>query len=177
MVVRESDLETASVTFASMKRKHLKSVVRIEQLVYPQPWSTGLFLSELALKSARDYNVALIGEEVVGYSGVLYVDEESHLTNIAVDPAQHGRSIATRLLMHSIGHCLERNIDKMTLEVRVSNEPALALYRTFGFVPAGVRKNYYSKPTEDALIMWLYDMDSAEYQARLERIASTLESA
>lgn len=174
MVIRESDLNAHVLTFAPMTRKHLKSVVRIEQQVYPQPWTTGLFLSELALKSSRTYNVALIDNEVVGYSGLLYVDDESHLTNIAVDPAKHGLAIGTQLMLLAMEQCLARGVNKMTLEVRVTNEPALALYRKFGFLPAGVRKNYYSKPVEDALIMWAYDVDTAEYRQRLQRIKDTL---
>jgi ribosomal-protein-alanine N-acetyltransferase len=158
-----------------MRRKHLKSIVHIEQQVYPQPWTTGLFLSEIALRAVRDYSVALMNEEVVGYAGLAYVDEEAHVTNIAVDPSFQGRSVATRLLLRCVEQCRQRGVTSMTLEVRVSNESAQALYRKFGFAPAGIRKSYYSSPTEDALIMWVHDVDSDSYQQRVQNIAAALE--
>jgi ribosomal-protein-alanine N-acetyltransferase len=162
------------VTCSAMSQEHLRSVVRIEQQVYPEPWTESLFLSELAQKASRDYLVAEIDSSVVGYAGLSYVDDEAHLTNIAVDPQFQGRSIATQLMLRCVETCQARGIRSMTLEVRVSNVVAQALYRKFGFGPSGVRKNYYARPREDALIMWVHDIDQPDYADRTQRVASAL---
>src|SRR5690606_16190755 len=87
------------VEIVPMRRRHLRSVLRIEAQVYPRPWTLSLFLSELALRSSRAYFVALLGEEVVGYAGLMVTPDGGHVTTIAVDPAHQRRSIGTRLLL------------------------------------------------------------------------------
>ena len=82
-----------------MRRRHVRSVLRIEQQVYPRPWSMSLFLSELALRSTRAYFVARVGREVVGYAGLMMTCDDAHITTIAVDPRWHRRHIGTRLLL------------------------------------------------------------------------------
>ena len=74
-------------------------MLKVEEQVYPRPWSSALFLSELALRSTRAYTVARVGREVVGYCGVMISFEDSHVTTIAVDPAWHRHGIATRLMI------------------------------------------------------------------------------
>ena len=69
---------------------------------------------------------------------------------------------------------IARGVVGLTLEVRVGNAPAQELYRKFGFVPAGIRKNYYIETNEDALVMWAHDIDTADYQRRLERIEAEI---
>ena len=77
---------TPSIVLQPMRRRHVRRVLEIEEAVYPRPWSMALFLGELALRGNRNYVVALYGEDVVGYFGLMYVDDEAHVTNIAVDP-------------------------------------------------------------------------------------------
>lgn len=149
-----------------MRRRHLRAVVRIEQQVYPRPWSPSLFLSELALRSSRAYFVARVGREVVGYAGMMMSFEDAHVTTVAVDPAWQRRGVATRLLVALAREALVRGARNLTLEVRMSNKGAQQLYRRFGFAPVGVRKNYYQETNEDALVMWVHDIDTPEY-ARL----------
>lgn len=156
-----------------MRRRHLRAVLRIESQVYPRPWSLSLFMSELALRSSRVYYVARAQGLVVGYSGLMLTGEDAHVTTVAVDPAWHRNKIATRLLVNLAKQARLRGARNLTLEVRVSNHPAQALYRTFGFKPAGIRKNYYVETNEDALVMWAEDIDSAAYLRRLR----TLENA
>jgi ribosomal-protein-alanine N-acetyltransferase len=86
---------------------------------------------------------------------------------LAVDPAWHRRGIAQRLLANDAREAVRRGARHLTLEVRVSNDAAQALYRKFGFAPAGVRRNYYVETNEDALIMWANDIDEPAYQQRL----------
>jgi ribosomal-protein-alanine N-acetyltransferase len=158
------------VSLVPMRRRHLRPVLRIEAQVYPRPWSLSLFLSELALRSTRVYTVARAHGVVVGYCGLMLTGPDGHVTTIAVDPEYHRHAIASRLLANMARQALARGARHLTLEVRVTNQPAQALYRKFGFHPAGVRKNYYVETNEDALVMWADDIDSDDYAARLARI-------
>jgi ribosomal-protein-alanine N-acetyltransferase len=158
------------VHLVPMRRRHLRSVLRIESQVYPRPWSLSLFMSELALRSSRAYFVARVDGAVVGYSGLMLSGDDAHITTIAVDPAWHRSKIGTRLMLNDAREAARRQAKHLTLEVRVSNHAAQELYRKFGFRPAGIRKNYYVETNEDALVMWADDIDSPEYAARLRGI-------
>jgi ribosomal-protein-alanine N-acetyltransferase len=149
-----------------MRRRHLPGVLRIEGKVYPKPWSLGIFLSEIAIVQSRFYYVALLGRKVVGYCGLMVSLTEGHITNIAVDPDQWGRGIATTLLLNAFEVAEERGVGDMTLEVRTSNRRAQRLYFSFGFQPAGIRKGYYQETNEDAIIMWAYDIVSEDSHRR-----------
>src|SRR5690606_17890683 len=152
----------------------LRGVMRIEQQVYPRPWSMGLFMSELSFGPTRVYVVARAGSTVVGYGGLMLVADDGHITTLAVDPRWHRHKVGTRLLDTLAVAAAERDARNLTLEVRVSNRPAQRLYAAFGFVPAGVRKGYYVETNEDALIMWANDIDAPEYAARLARLRAAL---
>lgn len=166
-LVAEPDL---IVHLVPMRRRHLRTVLRIEAQVYPRPWSLALFMSELALRSARAYTVARLGGAVVGYAGLMFTGEEAHVTTIAVDPAWHRHQIATRLLLNMARQAQARGASSLTLEVRVGNDAAQGLYRQFGFRPVGIRRNYYTETNEDALIMSTEKIDSADYDRRLAAI-------
>lgn len=161
--------ERLAITLAPMRRRHLRTVLATEHKVYAKPWSLNLFLGELARPETRSYVIARAGAVVVGHAGVLYLAGEGHVTTIAVDPDWQRRQIATRLLLFQMRHSVRRGADALTLEVRVSNTAAQALYQRFGFAPAGVRKAYYPDNQEDALIMWAHDIDS---DAMAERLAA-----
>lgn len=157
---------------APMRRRHLRSVLRIEAQVYPRPWSLGLFMSELALRATRAYRVARVDATVVGYGGLMIAGPDAHVTTLAVDPAWQRRGVATVLLAGLAAHAVERRCHNLTLEVRVGNVAAQRLYTRFGFAPAGIRKNYYVETNEDALIMWANDVDTPEYAARLAALTA-----
>ncbi|MEY2469508.1 MAG: [ribosomal protein S18]-alanine N-acetyltransferase [Actinomycetota bacterium] len=169
------DREPLDVMLLPMRRRHLRTVLRIETEVYPRPWTTNLFVSELAMRSSRSYYVAKIGPTVVGYSGLMLVGEDAHVTTIAVDPRWQTNQIGTRLLLNIARDARGRGTKHLTLEVRVSNEPAQKLYRRFGFRPAGIRKGYYVETNEDALVMWADDIDAVAYIERLARIEARIE--
>ena len=171
-VGRRPSPEDRSVEILPMRRRHLKRVVAIEQQVFPTPWSLGLYLSELAAGPTRVYVVARAGGEVVGYAGLMLAVGEAHVTTIGVDPVWQRRGIGRRLLLELARLARERGADDLTLEVRVTNAGAQALYYEFGFAPAGIRKNYYAEVHEDALVMWAHDIQGAEYAARLREIAA-----
>src|SRR5205085_10322672 len=144
----------APIEVTRMGRRHLRGVLKIESQVYPRRWSLGLFLSELALRQTRIYLVAKSGVTVVGYAGLMLTGTDGHVTTIAVDPAWHRHGIGTRLLLALTREAIAAGCTALTLEVRVSNEAAQSMYRTFGYAPAGIRKNYYSETNEDAIVMW-----------------------
>jgi ribosomal-protein-alanine N-acetyltransferase len=163
-----------TVQILAMRRRHLRSVLRIEEQVYPRPWSHSLFLSELALRGTRSYFVARVGREVAGYGGLLLSGEDGHITTIAVDPRWQRHGIGTRLMLALAREAVRRDARHLTLEVRLSNRGAQLLYQRFGFVPVGVRKNYYQETNEDALVMWVHEIDAPEHQARLDGIERDL---
>jgi len=165
------------VRIVAMRRRHLRSVVRIEEECYPRPWSGALFLSELAQRATRRYTVATIGPMLVGYSGLMIVGDEGHVTTLTVDPPWHRRGIATALLLDLARAAVRLGLRHLTLEVRTGNTGAQALYAAFGFAPVGVRRNYYPETGEDAIVMWVDDIDTAEYAHRLAGIESRLRSA
>src|SRR4051812_35858686 len=171
MAARVDDIpDEVDVHLVPMRRRHLRSVLRIESQVYPRPWSLSLFMSELALRSSRAYHVARVDGSVVGYTGLMLSGDDAHITTIAVDPAWHRSTIGTRLMLNNAREAARRQAKHLTLEVRVSNHGAQELYRKFGFRPAGIRKNYYVETNEDALVMWADDIDTPEYSRRLAEI-------
>lgn len=157
--------DLGTVTIEPMRKRHLRAALRIERAVYPSPWTGGLFGSELALADQRTYLVAKRGPDVVGYGGAMYVLPDAHITTIAVDPTQQRHRIGSQLLHALCRAAVEKGATALTLEVRASNEPAIALYRRFGFTEAGRRKGYYrvGGTTEDALVMWAHDIDQPVY--------------
>jgi len=158
------------VRIGPLKRRHLRQLMRIEQQVYPRPWSLGVFYGELAHRDgSRCYLVARVGATVVGYAGVLYTDGDAHVTNIAVDPLWHRAKIGTRLLITLARQARLAGAQGMTLEVRATNTGAQAMYQAFGFAPVGIRKKYYEN-VDDAIVMWVHEIDSAEYGARLRTL-------
>lgn len=163
-----------AVRIVPMRRRLLRSVVRIEEDCYPRPWSATLFLSELAQRTSRRYMVAALGPLVVGYSGLMVVGDEGHVTTLTVDPAWHRRGIGTLLLLDLARGAVALGVHDLTLEVRVSNTGAQSLYRRFGFAPAGVRRNYYVETGEDAIVMWAHDVSSDTYTRRLASIETRL---
>ena len=170
-VVPDDALE---VVLTPMRRRHLRSVLRIEEIAPPRPWSMGLFLSELAYGPSRLWYVAKVGSTVVGYAGLMLVEEDGHITNVAAGPAWERHPIRTRLVHALAVAARERGAKHLTLEVRVSNVAAQRLYQAFGFAPAGVRKGYYVETNEDAIIMWATDVDTPEYEARLAALAGAV---
>ena len=163
-------VDPVSVHLVPLRRRHLRSVLKIEAQVYPRPWTLTLFMSELNLRTSRYYIAARVGPTVVGYAGLMYAADEGHITNIAVDPAWQRHRIGSRLLLNVARTAPHFGAKHLTLEVRVANAAAQALYGRFGFRTEGLRKNYYAESNEDALIMWARDIDTPEYAVRLAEI-------
>ena len=162
------------IVLDKMRRRHLRRVLAIEAQVYPRPWSPTLFLSEIAQKNTRSYLVARHDGQVVGYAGMMFTGREAHVTNIAVDPAFHGRKVGSRLLVALVTEAIARGAETLSLEVRVSNANAQAMYAKFGFSVVGVRKGYYVETNEDALVMVAEGASATDYRLRLQRIRDEL---
>jgi len=130
----------------------LPQVIAIERRAFPTPWSLAMFVLELS-KPSGVCLAASAGDELIGYLVCSRYDQVWHLMNVAVDPRRRRAKVATRL----ISNLFETAGDRLpfTLEVRVSNREAIAMYERFGFRSAGVRRRYYHDNGEDALIMWL----------------------
>jgi [ribosomal protein S18]-alanine N-acetyltransferase len=165
------------IDLTRMRRRHLRKVLSIESRVYPRPWSASLFLAELSQRGTRTYMVARHAGEVVGYSGMMFMGREAHVTNIAVDPDWHGHRIGTRLLMFLVTEAIAKGSDTISLEVRVSNTIAQSLYEKFGFEGVGIRRGYYIETHEDALVMVVNDADSTAYRMRLQSIRQEIEES
>jgi ribosomal-protein-alanine N-acetyltransferase len=162
------------VELVPMRRRHLRSVLRIEGQSGHRGWSLGLFMGELASEVGRRYLVARVGGSVVGFAGVLFIGTDGHVSTIAVDEAWRRHHIGTRLMVALTRAALDEGCTAMTLEVRAANAAAQAMYRRFGLAPAGIRRDYYQDTGEDALVMWAHDIDSVAYAERLEAIEASL---
>ncbi len=171
----QSELEPLEIR--TMTRKHLRAVLKIEEQVYHRPWSQATYVGELKMTVSRIYLAGFFRGRLEGYAGLLFQGSDGHVATIAVDPAMQGNKIAERLLYVLVRRAIERGALDLTLEVRMTNEAAKSLYQKFGFVPAGVRKNYYSDIGEDALIMWANDVAQPAYLERLDRIGAPIENA
>lgn len=145
---------TETWTIRLAERRDVPALLEIEEAQFPEPWSRGMLLDELGNVATRRYTVAVEGGVVLGYLGVMFVLDELHVNTIGVRPGAEGRGVATSLLDEAWADAAARGVTRATLEVAVSNTRAQALYARYGFAPVGVRKNYYEKTHEDALVLW-----------------------
>jgi ribosomal-protein-alanine N-acetyltransferase len=146
-----SDL-TQEVRVRKLAYSDLPAVIAIERRSFPTPWSLAMFVLELS-KPSGICLAASAGDELLGYVICSRYDQVWHLMNIAVAPEQRRAGVAGRLLTRLFEEA--QGVLPFTLEVRVSNHQAIAMYERFGFRSAGVRPRYYHDNGEDALIMWL----------------------
>ncbi len=140
-----------------MNLSDLDEVCAIEDASFSIPWSRNSFAEALA----DENNFLFVCESdgsVVGYADTWCVLDEATVTNIAVKEDFRGRGIGAMLLKEALDEAGRRDIVAVTLEVRKSNVPAISLYEKFGFESVGIRPGYYEKPTEDAVIMWKYNL-------------------
>lgn len=142
----------AQVTVREMREQDLDRIMEIEHGCFAIPWTRQDLVGELANTAAR-YYVVLEDDVVAAYAGTWLIIDEGHITNIAVHPGMQGKGYGTLALKHMMQQAIDVGVIYMTLEVRVSNQPALALYKKLGFKKAGVRKKYYEDNGEDAHIM------------------------
>ncbi len=137
-----------------MKEADLPEVCRIEQEIFSDPWSYEDFRDSY-LSENNSYLIAEVDSEIAGYCGYWGVADEGYIYNVAVREEYRRQQVGYRMLSELIWQAKDRGITALTLEVRQTNEAARRLYERLGFVNAGIRKDFYTKPKEDAVIMWL----------------------
>ena len=135
-----------------MESAHVAQIAELEKLCFSDPWSEKSIETELSCRLSF-WLVALEEDKVVGYVGSQTVIDETDMMNIAVHPDYRRRGIAEKLINALMDALRDKGSHGLTLEVRASNESAIALYHKLGFTQAGRRPNYYRKPKEDALIL------------------------
>jgi [ribosomal protein S18]-alanine N-acetyltransferase len=148
-------IDAGGLRFRRLSYSDLPSVISIERRSFPTPWSLAMFVLELSKPSG----ICLAAEDengLVGYLVCSRYEQVWHLMNVAVSPEHRRRGVATDLIERLFEEAGTGS--RFTLEVRVSNIGAIAMYERFGFRSAGRRRRYYNDNGEDALIMWLaYD--------------------
>ena len=141
------------MSIVAMAERHLAALAEIEKACFHAPWSESMLREELGK------GIFLVAErdgQAVGYVGCQTVLDEGYITNVAVSPDARRQGIARTLIEKLTAEARAAGLAFVTLEVRVSNAPAIALYEGAGFGRVGVRKNFYTAPTEDAVLMTLF---------------------
>ncbi len=133
----------------------LTGVLEVEAESFTNPWTREMYQWELTNRDlCRIYVVRTPGHRVAGFCAFWLVFDEIHINNVALRPACRGLGLGTALMRHVLAEGRRLGARRATLEVRASNGGAIRLYEQLGFVVAGTRRNYYSSPAEDALILW-----------------------
>ncbi len=138
-------------TLVKMSEEHISQLAELEKICFHSPWTEEGLREELTNSMAHFY--VAVADKVIGYMGVIEICGEANVTNVAVLPEYRGNGIGKALVKNAIDGAKNRECEFITLEVRESNLPAISLYKSFGFQQVGVRKNFYSDPTENALLM------------------------
>src|SRR5436189_4437497 len=135
--------------------RQIDEILSIEEASFTNPWTREMYLADLDNRGVS-YCFTTQSEDghIVGFCSVWRVAEELHINNLAVKPEFRRRGVATALLTHALREGARFGAHRATLEVRRSNDAARLLYERFGFTVAGIRRGYYSKPIEDALVLW-----------------------
>ena len=158
-----------------MQKTDLDDVISIEAKAYGEHhWSKDSFMSELSNDLAKYFSVFNTDGQLIGYCGCWQILEEAHITNIAVSPDYRRKHIGEALLTTIIDECYRNMAKYITLEVRVSNTPAISLYEKYGFKSLGARKGYYQDNNEDALIMWTENIFYDKFKSGYEKNISVL---
>ena len=160
-----------SAKIKPMQKSDLDDVISIEAKAYGEHhWSKDSFMSELSNDLAKYFSVFNTDGQLIGYCGCWQILEEAHITNIAVSPDYRRKHIGEALLTTIIDECYRNMAKYITLEVRVGNKPAIALYEK----SLGVRKGYYQDNNEDALIMWTENIFYDKFKSGYEKNISVL---
>ena len=141
------------VRIVDTRHEHIDDILLIEQQCFSLPWTRDQLMAQLS----EYMHIFLAAEDesgrAVGYVGLMYVLDEGYISNVAVSPEHRRLGIADSLISALVEKANKKELSFVTLEVRKSNVPAIELYRKNGFSEVGLRKNYYAKPTEDAILM------------------------
>ncbi len=137
------------------KKEHLSQLEALERQCFSVPWTLEQLESQLP-DNQHCFLVALDGDKVLGYVGLMYVLDEGYISNVAVAPQARRKGIGDALIAHLLRWAHENGLAFVTLEVRESNQAAIALYKKHGFQTVGLRKKYYDFPKENAILMTIF---------------------
>lgn len=203
IVNNHQPVEQAVYYLEPMRLDDVSEVSRVERRCFTNPWPESAYRRELKNPAANHYIVLrarvphvqaedrepqgrrfflplirrpepYVTDPIVGFAGMWLLYDEAHVTTIAVAPEHRGRGLGELLLIALFEEALNRGAEWLTLEVRVSNTPAQALYEKYGFTRQGVRRRYYSDNGEDAYIMWSPSMRNEQFQHRFAELRSRL---
>ena len=146
-------------TIRPMSLADLDEVVALESASQPRPWSEGIFRDELSAEN-RVYVIAE-DDRLVGFGGIMVLEDEAHVTNLLVAADRRGRGTGRRMMVSLIESAIDAGARHLTLEVRKENMAARALYAGLGLAPVGIRPDYFGD--DDALILWAHDIDDPRY--------------
>ena len=141
------------VIIKPLTEEYVDQVCVLEEEAFSMPWHKESFLEMIANENAC-YLVALVGEDVVASGGLRHIVGEGEITNVVTKNTMRGKGVGRQILLKLLEEGAKMGAEAFTLEVRISNAPAIHLYESLGFASEGVRKNFYEDPTEDALMMW-----------------------
>lgn len=141
------------VSIREMTLEDIEQVYHLEKSIFSIPWSKESFESSIKNKDTL-FIVAVKEGEILGYLGIYIFSEEADISNVAVYEKYRRQHIAKQMMEYILAKVKVSGVKHITLEVRETNVAAIKLYESMGFVEAGIRKNYYKEPTENALIMW-----------------------
>lgn len=140
------------IKIREMQLDDLEQVMTIEEANFSVPWTeTGFFT--FLLREDTLFLVAEEGEKILGYCGLVTVQDEGDITNVAVEKNSQNQGIGKKLLEEMFQRTQKAGVCRLFLEVRAGNAAALHLYEKMGFVQMGIRKNYYEQPVEDGVVM------------------------
>lgn len=161
---------------SNMKSYDISNVVKIESMSFgDHHWSEDAFENELQNELAHYYVVKNDDGEILGFIGFWLIFEEAHVTTLCVHPDYRKNNIASVLINEMIKCCYKNMVKFITLEVRVSNIPAITLYEKFGFYSVGIRKAYYQNNNEDAMIMFTNNIFYSQFKNVYDKIRLKLE--
>ena len=154
-------IDSITMKIEPMQEKHIPAIAELERVSFSVPWSENGLREELDNENAH-FLAAVSGDKLLGYMGVHEICGEAYITNVAVFPEYRRLGVGEALIDAATQGAENRGCEFITLEVRVSNTPAIELYKKEGYNVVGQRKNFYSNPTEDAYIMtrYLKEVDS-----------------
>lgn len=144
-----------NIKIEKLKTSHIEKILEIEKLCFSDPWSKIMLEDEL--KNPLSYYIVLIkDDDIIGYADFWDIAGDAQIMNVAINKHYQGKGYSNILMNKMIEEAVKRNLDTMSLEVRVSNEKAINLYEKYNFEIQGRRKNYYQDNKEDAYIMWKF---------------------
>jgi ribosomal-protein-alanine N-acetyltransferase len=141
-----------TLRFEALHEHHIDQLLAIEEEAYPDPWTPGMFRQEMINRTSHFF-VAYAEEELVGYAGFWLLADEIHITKITVLSKYRRRGHGREILQHLCAAGLGMGAQSVRLEVRESNEAAQALYNALGFQNVGIRRDYYARSRESAVVM------------------------